>query len=295
MAVTMVVDGNNLVMRSIHAMRGHQTALSSHGVNTGPLLVFARMFDRYVATVQPDRLVVCWDAAGPSWRRLVDETYKAHRPEAPEDEDREKHDSFRLVKEWLALNNVFTYLQRSFEADDLIAAFVGAEINIGNEVWIVSGDKDLLQLVEDGKVQQIRPTSGMTPEQETWDESRVLDRFGVSRDLLTLVNVLVGDQSDNIPGLTGIGPKRAATLVKASQGDVEALVENERCREFKDRIYSNLSLMDLRNPPLRPVHFSLPEFRPTSHDSIGWQALQGFLREYQLASLLEMVIGWRGD
>ena len=289
--VTVLIDGNNLVMRSLMAMRSKQTMLSSHGQNTGPLLVFARMLDRYIKYTKPDRVAICWDS-GDSWRKMVDDAYKANRHPAPDDEpDFEKFDTFTLVKEWLALNNVYTYGLHNYEADDLVAGFATSEKNICSKVWIVSGDKDLLQMVEDDHVVQIRPTSGMLPYEEVWNEARVLEVFGVSRSELTLMNALTGDKSDNIPGLAGIGPVRAATLVKASHGQVAELVENERCREFQARIFMNLVLMDLRDPKLRPPLPRLPYFRPTSHEFIGWTALQGFLKEYQLASLLEMVIG----
>ena len=86
---TVVIDGNNLAMRSLFAMRGHQTVLSSHGENTGPLLVFARMLDRYARFTQPDKLVVCWDS-GESWRQMVDDGYKANRPAKPDDDESEK-------------------------------------------------------------------------------------------------------------------------------------------------------------------------------------------------------------
>lgn len=295
MSGTVVIDGNNLAMRSLFAMRGHQTVLSSHGENTGPLLVFARMLDRYARFTQPDKLVVCWDSSGESWRQMVDGTYKANRPAKPDDDESEKRETFALVKRWLALNNVFTIGLANYEADDLIAGFARDGAKSGDKIWIISGDKDLLQMVEGDLVVQIRPTSGMSPEEELWNEARVLAKFGAARAELTLINCLTGDTSDNIPGLHGIGPKKAATLVQASQGRVAELVENERCREHRDRIYTNLTLMDLRDPPLRPSLPLLPDFRPTSHESIGWQALQGFLREYQLASLLEMVIGWGGE
>lgn len=294
MSGTVVIDGNNLAMRSLFAMRGHQTVLSSHGENTGPLLVFARMLDRYARFTQPDKLVVCWDS-GESWRQMVDDGYKANRPAKPDDDESEKRETFALVKRWLSLSNVFTFSLLNYEADDLIAGFARGSAKSGEKVWIISGDKDLLQMVEGDSIVQIRPTSGMSPSEELWDEARVLEKFGASRRELTLMNCLTGDTSDNIPGLSGIGPKRAATLVQASRGLVSELVENERCREHRDRIYTNLTLMDLRDPPLRPPLPRLPEFRPTSHESIGWPALQGFLREYQLASLLEMVIGLGGE
>ena len=299
MTISVVVDGNNLVMRALFAMRGGQVALSSHGQNTGPLIVFARMPDRYARFTKPDHLVVCWDS-GPSWRKMVDSSYKANRGgnpdgEPPDEVDIEKLDAFGLVRHWLALNNIFTYTQANFEADDLIAGYASQKRNAGDKVWVISGDKDLLQMVEGDAVRQIRPTSGMTPPEEVWNEDRIIAKYGLSRDELTLLNALTGDSSDNIPGLAGIGPKRAATLIKASQGLIETLVDNERCRDHKDRIVTNLILMDLRNPNLRPNLPSLPLFRPTSHESIGWQALQAFIREYQLASLSEMVVGWGGD
>lgn len=285
---TVLVDANNLAMRAVFAMRGQ--TLSSHGVNTGPLLVFARMLDRYARYTKPSRMALCWDA-GPSWRIDVDPEYKANRLAAPDEDVQSKHDTFRLMREWISLNNIPSFSLKGFEADDLVAEFVRQTRLESHKVWIISGDKDLLQLVEGDHVLQIRPTVGLDPEQEVWNEERVRAHAGASRSSLTLVNALVGDTSDNIQGVSGIGPKRAAKLIETSQGSIETLVESERCREHKDRILRNLVLMDLRRPTVVPTLPTLPIFRPTSHDSIGWSALQAFLRGYGLSSLLETVIG----
>lgn len=284
-----LVDANNLAMRAVFAMRGQN--LSSQGVNTGPLLVFARMLDRYIRFTQPTHLALCWDA-GPSWRVDVDPAYKANRLAPPDDEAQQsKHDVFRLMREWASLCSIPSFVVKGFEADDLVAEFVRQSRSVATKIWVISGDKDMLQLVEGDLVSQIRPTGGMNPSEEVWDEGRVISTCGASRSSLTLANALIGDSSDNIQGVSGIGPKKAAKLIETSQGSIEALVESERCREHKERILTNLVLMDLRSPSVKPTLPTLPSLRPTSHDSIGWTALQAFLRGYGLTSLLEMVIG----
>jgi len=119
----LVVDGHNLVMRSLKAMQGHQTMLSSNGINTGPLLVFVRMFNRYVRHVRPTHVVVCWDTR-PSWRENLEPSYKANRHHRTAEEDSERNDAFSLARRWLSLTNVMHTESAGYEADDLVAAYV---------------------------------------------------------------------------------------------------------------------------------------------------------------------------
>jgi len=287
----LVIDGTNLGMRAVFAMAGK--TLSGGGENTGPLLVFARMVHRYCRFVDPTHVAVCWDS-GPSWRADIDPEYKANRPTHSDLPNR--RDSLRLMRQWLAFANVYQLVMAGFEADDLVAGVVNA-LRPGPErpqVVMVSGDKDLLQLVEQGWVRQIRPTQGMTPEEELWDEARVALKTDVTRDDLVLANALVGDTSDNISGIAGIGPKRAASLVKASRGRIEDLMEQPRCTMHRDLVERNIALMDLRHPQVIPMIPDVPEFRPTSHDGIGWAAYQTFLRDHRLSTLTELVVGREG-
>lgn len=285
----LVVDGHNLVMRSLKAMQGKQVALSHNGINTGPLLVFVRMLNRYIAHVRPTHVVVCWDAPGPCWREELEPTYKANRHRRTEDEESERYNTFLLVRQWLSLSNVLHVVRQGYEADDLVAAYV-RQYRYSFEVVILSGDKDLLQLVSP-QVTQIRPQSSLTPDEETWDVNRVVGKFGLHGKSLALAAALTGDKSDNISGVPGIGPVTAAKLVNASTG-ISGLLEMDRCRDHRDVILLNHKLVDLGDPEFMPEVERLPPFHPTNHGSLAWPALQGFLRDHQLHSLTEIETGW---
>jgi DNA polymerase-1 len=290
MVTLLAVDGTNLVMRSLKAMQGRQTVLAHEGVNTGPLMVFVRMFNRYVQHVRPTHVAVCWDAPGRTWREDMASEYKANRAHRSSDEEDERTSAFGLVRRWLALSDVYMVQERGFEADDLVASL--ARSYVAGTTVILSGDKDLLQLVRTDRILQIRPQTGMTPTDETWDENRVVERYGISGSDLALAAALTGDKSDNVIGVRGIGPKTAATLVKASSGNIDRLVEMQRCADHRDVILRNHKLVDLCKPMITPGVPVLPPFRPANHGSLSWVALQEFLRGLALTSLLEVETGW---
>lgn len=266
-------------MRSIKAAEGRGLALSDGEVSTGPLLLFINLVSKYVRHVNPDSVVVCFDR-GKSLRRLaIYPEYKANRAGG----GGITTDYFTLMREWLSLCGLFIAQREAYEADDLIGAYWRTAASM--DMVIVSGDKDLLQLVSaPAGVVQIRPQQSLTVEEETWDEDRVVREMGCKPGQLPILKALMGDTSDNIVGLRGIGPKRAAKIAADNNWSLDRVLQDDRCRDQQDLIVRNFALVNLRDI-LMPDLVIPPPFRPTEPESIAWASMVSFYDRYQLESV----------
>lgn len=292
----LLVDGNNLLMRSVHAAHGHQVEMSSHGVDTAALHIFVQMLSRYVRQVKPTRIRVCWDA-GHVMRDAAYPEYKAARRKAPEPGHEAMEDPttpFSQAKEFLTWAGIAHQSCIGWEADDLIA--VTTRISLG-KIVILSGDKDLLQLVRDRafagdmdhwrQVTQIRP-----PDDTEWTGEHVFVKFGVFPAEFAQYLALVGDPGDGVPGVKGIGPKRAVALLKDNDDwqSVCTALGPERAEQAR-LMRSLVDLRDLDYPaPLMAACTGLRAFEPTRHGSMMWSPLEEFCRRYELNSILERLL-----
>lgn len=287
----LALDGNNLAMRAIRAAEGRGLVLAADGgkVNTGPLLIFIGMVMKYVRHVQPDSMVVCFDQ-GQSIRRLaLYPDYKANRRGGGPP----SRDYFAIMREWLSLSGIFTAQWESLEADDLIAAYWRQAAPM--DMVIVSGDKDLLQLVSGPSgVVQIRPQQSLSIEDETWDEDRVVAEMGCYPENLPILKALMGDSSDNIPGIPGVGPKRAAKIASDNNWVMGRIMDDARCNSYRDLIERNFALVNLRDV-LVPGLPHPPAFRPTEPESLAWPDLMDFYDRYQLESVKARTIAYMAE
>ncbi|MCE9571643.1 MAG: DNA polymerase I [Deltaproteobacteria bacterium] len=216
-----ILDGHGYVFRAHFGLMGssrnerREVRLStSEGMPTGALYVFARMLIRLHEDLHPERIAVVFDAGRKSFRTEIFPEYKAHRPPPPEDLAIQMP-YFRQIVEgmrWpvLAVPGV--------EADDVIATLVTQARAKGWEAVVYSADKDLMQLVGDGvtMIDALRAT--------TYTREEVMKKFGVPPEQVADFLALTGDTSDNIPGLSGVGDKTAATLL-ATYGSIERMIE----------------------------------------------------------------------
>ncbi len=214
-----ILDGHGYIFRAFYGLAGPGgrgvRLTSSKGMPTGALYVFARMLLRLHQDVKPERIAVVFDAPGPTFRDRLDQEYKATRAETPED----------LV----AQLPYFQPLTRAFawpvltipgvEADDVIATLTTRARARDWDVVIYSGDKDLMQLVDP----QVTVVDSLR--QITYDISRVTEKFGVGPDQVRDWLALVGDTSDNVPGVAGIGKVSAAKLL-TTYGSIDGLLEH---------------------------------------------------------------------
>ncbi len=207
-----LMDGHSQIFKAYHAIR---ELSGPGGIPTNAVFGFHQILTRLIRVHQPTHLAVVLDSEGPTFRHEMYEAYKANRSAAPED----LPGQIRLIIEMLAAMRIPTVAVPGFEADDLLAALTEKAAAAGWKVVIVSADKDLLQLVRPGVTMLRIESDG----DQVFDEAAVEVKMGVPPGLVGDYLALVGDSSDNVPGVKGIGPKGAVTLLKQF-GNLEALL-----------------------------------------------------------------------
>ena len=205
-----LVDGSGFIFRAFHAL---PPMTSPEGVPVNAVYGFTTMLARLLKDHVGTHLAVLFDASRQTFRSEIYPQYKAHRPEPPED----LRPQFSLIREATQAFNVPGIELPGWEADDLIASYATAIRAQGGTCTIVSSDKDLMQLVGDGvcMLDPIKQTPVGPAEVET--------KFGVPPTKVVDVQALMGDPTDNVPGVPGIGPKTAAALVQ-EYGTLEAVL-----------------------------------------------------------------------
>ena len=211
-----LIDGNSLAYRAFFAL---PESIATHdGRPTNAIYGLASMFAKMLIDHSPAAVVVAWDA-GWSGREKTYKPYKAQRKSRP-DLLKEQWPHFIPLAEAFGFSNVRV---EGFEADDVIASLTKRARERGTDVMVVSGDRDVYQLVEDGV--RVMTTSRGVTDTKIYDTEGVIERYGVPPDLVTDLIGLKGDTSDNIPGVPGIGDKTAATLLQEF-GSLEEVLAN---------------------------------------------------------------------
>jgi DNA polymerase-1 len=212
-----VVDGHSHLFRAYHAVGYLST---SRGVPSHAVLILSTMLWKLFREEQPDYLAIALDPPGPTFRDKLFTDYKATRTAMPDDLARQLPYVRRLFE---ALKTPIIEVS-GYEADDVIATVVEQALKVDDlDVVIVTGDKDLLQLV--GPRVKVLSVLGRTGERIVYDEAKVRERWGVGPGQIADVLALMGDSIDNIPGVKGVGEKTAVKLVDQF-GSVERLYEN---------------------------------------------------------------------
>ncbi len=218
-----LIDGSGYLFRAYHALP--PLSRKSDGLPTGAVSGYCNMLWKLLEDMKdgdkPTHLAVIFDAGKKTFRNDIYPEYKANRPEPPED----LIPQFPLVRDATRAFGVACVEEKGFEADDLIATYARLAREAGARVTIVSSDKDLMQLVEDGEVQLLD-----TMKNKKIGSAEVIERFGVPPSKVVEVQALAGDSADNVPGVPGIGVKTAAELIN-TYGDLETLLK--RAGEIK--------------------------------------------------------------
>ena len=212
-----VVDGHSQLFRAYHAVGYLST---SKGIPTQAVLILSTMLWKLIREEEPDYFAVAWDPPGPTFRDALSAEYKATRAAMPDD----------LVRQLPYVRRLFEALRipvievAGFEADDVLATLVERALALPDlEMVVVTGDKDLLQLV--GPRVRVLSVSGRTGEPVLYDAAKVRERWGVEPGQIADVLALMGDAIDNIKGVHGVGEKTAVKLI-GQFGSVERLYEN---------------------------------------------------------------------
>lgn len=207
-----LIDGNSYIYRAFHAIRGLST---SKGMPTNAIFGFTNMLMKVAGEKKPDYLAVCFDPKGKTTRHDMYDKYKATRPAMPDTLRPQVPYIHKIVEAF----NIPVLLMDGIEADDVIASVAQDAADKGLDVVVVTGDKDLYQLIGDYVVIYD------TMKDVVYDRAGCVDKFGVPPEKLTDLLGLMGDSSDNIPGVPGVGAKTAAKLVN-EYGSIEALLND---------------------------------------------------------------------
>ena len=212
-----LIDSNNIAYRAFYALP--DTITTSSGIIVNAVLGFTNMLLKLIEDENPDSIICAFDSKAPTFRHEIFNEYKIHRKKMPD----ELSFQLPLIKEVLEAFNISCFNRDGFEADDILATLASRSRQKFKMTLIVTGDKDIMQLVSDN-VRVLGIKRGIT-DTILFDEKKVQEKFGVEPGKIKDLLALMGDSSDNIPGIPGIGPKTALSLVK-KYGTVEEIYEN---------------------------------------------------------------------
>ncbi len=213
-----VIDGNSLIHRAYHAIPPNM--MSPQGIHTNAVYGFLSMFMRMISDFHPWGVIVCFDKGKPKVRMEMYPEYKAGRPP----QDPELHEQFPLAKELLASLSVPVVELEGWEGDDLLGTLAKQGSEEGYRMLLVTGDRDMYQLSSDD-VAIVSTKKGMS-EVAIMTPEAVRDLYGgITPDLVPDFYGLKGDSSDNIPGVPGVGPKKAQALIEEF-GSLEGVLEH---------------------------------------------------------------------
>ncbi|MCU0572963.1 MAG: DNA polymerase I [Syntrophobacteraceae bacterium] len=274
-----LVDGSSYIYRAFYALGRFS---SSRGLPTQAVYGFATMMAKVIREKKPDYLCVAFDAPGPTFRHERFESYKATRQSMPED----LAVQIPYIKRLVSLNGIPQLEMEGYEADDLIATLTRRSHGHGLEVIIVSGDKDLHQLIRDPWVSQWDPQRD-----RIFTESSVEEKLGVKPFQVRDYLALLGDSSDNIPGVKGVGEKTARQLIR-EWGSLEAVYDHlediptpslrKKLREGRESAFLSRELVTLDHDA--PVTVDVAELEPAAADLAH---LRELYEELEFKSLLE--------
>ncbi|NBT58742.1 DNA polymerase I, partial [bacterium] len=217
-----IIDGSSYFFRAFFAI---QHLSNSKGFPTNAIYGFTNMLLKVLDVEKPEHLVIAFDTPKPSFRKEIYPEYKANRESPPED-------LIKQIPEILKMVDAFRIKRMQLEgaeADDVIATLADRAVKAGYEVDIITGDKDLMQLVTD------KITLYDTMKDKRVDPAGVVEKFGVKPEQVVDFLALMGDASDNIPGVTGVGEKTAAQLI-SEFGSLENLYANlDKIKQEKRR------------------------------------------------------------
>ena len=235
----LVIDGNSIINRAYYGIKLLST---KDGVYTNAVFGFLNMMKRFEDMCSPDAVAVAFDVHAPTFRHKMYDAYKAGRHAMPD----ELRSQMPIVKNLLHLLGIKTIECEGWEADDILGTLAAHCREDGNECFIATGDRDSLQLAHSG----VKVLLAKTKSTDVMDEQAIAVEYGVTPQQLIQVKALQGDSSDNIPGVTKVGPKTALDLIarfKTLDGvyeniDDESIKKGTRTHLIEDKEQAYLSL-----------------------------------------------------
>ncbi|MBI5073600.1 MAG: DNA polymerase I [Nitrospirae bacterium] len=275
-----IIDGNSYVYRAYYAIK---SLTNSKGFPTNAILGFTNMLLKIIRDKKPEGLVVSFDSPAMTERQMMFGQYKANRKEIPAD----LVVQLPHIRKVISALHIKVFEMPGYEADDIIGTIAKRAASEGSNVYIVTADKDMLQLVDE-RVKVYDPMKD-----RMLDRAYVLERFGVGPERVTEYMALTGDASDNIPGVKGIGEKTAKELL-ASFASIKELLEHPgRIPREKLRAMitgsQEIMLMSQKLATIDtavPIDFDVAEFALLEPD---WLALLSFFKEFEFTSLMKLL------
>jgi len=228
----LAVDGNSILNRAYYGIRPLTT---KDGQFTHAIYGFLTMLEKIKADTNPDSVAVAFDLRAPTFRHKAYAGYKAQRKGMPE----ELAQQVEPLKELLLLLGYKLVSLEGYEADDILGTFAASCEERGDECVIATGDRDSLQLVSDKVTVRLAATKQGTPTAVLYDTAKVLEDYCVEPRKLIDIKAIQGDTSDNIPGVSGIGPKGATDLI-LKFGSLQAVYDNIDSEQIKDSVRNKL-------------------------------------------------------
>ena len=222
----LVIDGNSILNRAFY---GIKLLTTKDGQYTNALVGFLNIYLKLREQTQPDHVAVAFDRKAPTFRHQMYEAYKAGRKGMPE----ELAQQLPVIKELLTLLGITVVEKDGYEADDILGTLSLAAVEQKGDCFIATGDRDALQLVGDGVTVLLAATKMGRPDTSAYDIPAIEEKYGLAPEQLIDLKALMGDSSDNIPGVPGVGEKTALDLMHRFHS--------------LDEIYGNLDTLDIRD------------------------------------------------
>ena len=205
-----LIDGNSIMNRAFYGIMGSKMLTTKDGKYTNAVYGFLAIMFKILDDIKPEYLAVAFDMKGKLKRKELFEGYKANRHGMPD----ELAEQMPMIKEILKAMNIDIIEKEGYEGDDILGTLAKYGEKQGLEVTILSGDRDTFQLASDNITIRIPRTKAGKTETEDYNRAKVLEEYGLEPEQLIEVKALQGDTSDNIPGVPGVGPKTAISLIQ---------------------------------------------------------------------------------
>ena len=275
-----LIDGNSYFYRAYHAIRG---LTNSKGFPTNAIYGFTNMIMKIIREKKPDAIAIAFDSPVPTERHRIYEQYKAQRPETPNDLVLQ----IPYIKEIINAFNIPSFEIPGYEADDIIGTVAKKAAAQNITVFILSGDKDMMQIVGDG-IKIYDPMKDVII-----DEKYVIERFNLPPERLPEIMAITGDTVDNIPGVKGIGEKTAKELLSKA-GSLDELMdhpEKAASERLRKMIADNIEDIKLSRI-LATIDTDIPvdvDIRRLTVGDPDWPKLLHLFTEFEFKSLIKLI------
>lgn len=228
----LAIDGNSIINRAFY---GIKLLTAKDGTYTNAVYGFINILNRLTELEKPDGVAVAFDLKAPTFRHKKYAEYKAGRKGMPE----ELAQQMPIMKEWLTLAGYTCVECETYEADDILGTLAALCEKSGNECVIATGDRDSLQLVSDTTRVLLAATKMGKPEIINYDKAALFERYGLTPHEMIELKSLMGDSSDNIPGVAGVGEKTATDLITRFHS-IDNIYESLETLDIKESVRKKL-------------------------------------------------------